>query len=422
MSFPRLPRRYFLRASGVAVGLPLLEAMLPAFAYAAASAPKMRMVAMNVGLGLHAPNFVPQQSGTDYEPTKYLDVIKEFRNDFTVISGTSHPEVGGGHLSSKCFLTCAAHPRSASFKNSISIDQLVAEKKRTETRFSSLALSVYGRGLSWSRSGVEIPSLTTGVQVYEKLFLQGRPSEKALQIQRLKDGQSVLDVVLDKSRRMQSRLGKQDRQKLQQYFTSVREAEQRLIKAEQWENIPKPKVSVEKPPVIAQRNDIIAKTRQLYDMLHLALQTDSTRVATLGVNGMNSVPNIPGISIDYHNCSHHGKDPQRLKQLAIIEIEQMKALNDFLKKLKQTEEAGSTLLGHTMVLFGSNLGNANNHDTRNMPILLAGGRFKHGKHLAFDKQNNYPLPNLYLSMLQQMGLELNSFASSTGTMKGLETI
>ncbi len=423
MSIPRLDRRTFLRASGVAIGLPLLEAMLPSSAYAASVTPKKRMVAVNVGLGLHAPNFVPEKSGVDYKLTKYLEVIKDYRKDFTVITGASHPEVAGGHFSGKSYLTCAAHPRSASFKNTISIDQLVAEKMGSETRFGSLVLSISGRGISWSRSGVEIPTSGSGTKVYEKLFLKGKASEIKQQIQRLKEGQSVLDVVMDKSLQMQMRLGKQDQQKLQQYFTSVREAEQRLVKAKEWQNIAKPIVNVEKPKRVAHKTDIIAKGRQLYDMIHLALQTDSTRVATLAANGMNSIPyGIPGITIDYHNCSHHGKDPERLKQLAIIEIEQMKSLRGFLKKLHETEEAGNTLLNNTMVLFGSNLGNANNHDSRNMPMLIAGGSFKHGQHLAFSQKKNYPLPNLYLSMLQQMGMEIDSFVSSTGTMKGFETI
>ena len=162
--------------------------------------------------------------------------------------------------------------------------------------------------------------------------------------------------------------------------------------------------------------------RLMYDMMHLAIQTDSTRFITYYFTGMNQVPAISGVDIDYHNLSHHGKDPAKLAQLALVESEVMKALHGFLKKLADSDEAGASLLDSTMVLFGSNLGNASSHDTRNMPIILAGGGFKHGQHLAFNQRNNYPLPNLYVSMLQRLGLESEVFASSTGTMEGLDVV
>jgi hypothetical protein len=158
----------------------------------------------------------------------------------------------------------------------------------------------------------------------------------------------------------------------------------------------------------------------MLDMAHLALQTDSTRVLTLMVQGHNSIPPVQGITQDWHNLSHHGKDPEKLAQLKLIELEQMKLLADFLAKLKASKESGSDLLANTSVLYGSNLGNASSHDTRNMPLLLAGGGFKHGQHLAFDTQQNYPLANLYVSVLQRLGIEAGKFASSTGTMRGLE--
>jgi hypothetical protein len=416
-----LSRRTFLRGTGVALALPLLDAMQPRTARAAAAAaPRHRIVAVNVGLGLHTPNLFPTTAGRDYEPTPYLRPLADLRDDFTVISGTSHPDVDGGHLAEKSFLTAAPHPSSASFRNSISIDQLAAERIGVETRFGYLALSLAGRGLSVSRSGVEIPTETRPSQVFANLFLEGKPDEKARRVQRLREGESVMDVVLDRARRMEQRLGPADRRKLDEYFTAVRETEVRLVKGRDWEARPKPAVAEPQPRDIDDKTDVIGRARLMYDMTHLALRTDSTRLVTFFANGINAVPQVDGVTSDYHNLSHHGRDEEKLEELAIVEVAQMTALRDFLLRLRETAEADANLLDRTMVLFGSNLGNASSHDTRNLPILLAGGGFRHGQHLRFEGESDYPLPNLFTSMLQRLGLEIDGFASSTGTMRGLE--
>ena len=221
---------------------------------------------------------------------------------------------------------------------------------------------------------------------------------------------------------MQSALGSRDRDKLDEYFTSVRELEQRLAQSEEWAKKPKPKVDAKPPQNITNPTDLIAKTRVWFDLIHLALQTDSTRLVTLQLLGTSGVPPIPGVSLGHHDLSHHGKDPTKIEQLKKIEMEKMKTLRDFLKKLKDTKEDGVTLLDRTMVFFSSNLGDASTHGVKNMPVLLAGGGFKHGQHLAFDPKSNPPLCNLYVSMLQRLGLEVDKFGSSTGTLTGLETL
>ncbi|MCH1440113.1 MAG: DUF1552 domain-containing protein [Rubripirellula sp.] len=417
-------RRSFLRASGVSLGLPMLESM-PRTASAdesegrQVSRSKRRMVAVNVELGLHGPNMTPTQSGSHYELSRYLKVLERFRNDFTYISGASHPEVDGGHASRKSFLTGMRHPLSAGFRNSISIDQLAAERLGAETRFASLSLSTSSAGISWSRSGVEIPAESRPSRVFKKLFVEGTGAEKILMVERLRKGQSVLDAVSEKARQMQRRVNGRDRQKLEQYFNSVREAEKRLVKAAEWEKQPKPVVDAKEPRDVLDPKCLIQRLDLMYDMMHLAIQTDSTRFITLSDPGRNLVPAITGVDTDHHMLSHHAKDPGKIAQLAIVETAIVEALGRFLDKLAESNEAESSLLDQTMVLFGSNLGNASNHDTRNMPILLAGGGFRHGQHLAFDQQNNYPLTNLFVSMLQQLGLEIDRFVSSTGTMRGL---
>ena len=412
-----LSRRNFLRASGVSLTLPVLESIGAA---AGAAHPRRRMIAIGLGLGLHAPNLIPEQTGREYQLTPYLELLKEFRDDFTVISGTSHPEVDGGHAADKSYLTAAPHPGSTSFRNTQSIDQLAAREIGLATRFSYVPLSDYGNSLSVSRSGVPVPGQSSPSRIFAKLFLEGRPDEKATQIERLKEGQSVLDMVMDKTRRMQTRVSRRDQEKLDEYLTAVRETEQRLVKAEAWEEHPKPTVDYQQPKDIGGYQDIIGRARLMYDMAQLAIQTDSTRLITYAIGGPTEAPSIPGVSEGYHNLSHHGQDPQKIKQLSAVESAHFQAFADFLGRLKASEEDGSNLLDRTMILYGSHLGNASNHNNTNMPILLAGGGFKHGQHLAFDQANNYPLPNLFVSMLQRLGLEIDRFASSTGTMRGLE--
>jgi hypothetical protein len=418
MSARSISRRQMLRASGVALGLPFLDAMTPAFARSAA--PRRRMVAVNFGLGLHLPHLVPAAAGREYALTPYLEELKDFREQFTVISGTSLPGVDGGHNAEKSFLTAAPHPNSASFRNTLSLDQLAAEKIGLETRFGFLALSQSGRGLAWTRSGAEIPSDSRPSQLYAKLFLDGKPNEKALRRQQLKDGRSVLDAVTVETDGLKRELGPVDREKLDDYLSALRETEQRLLRAEAWEGKPKPKTELPQPKDPADRNDLLQHAKLMYSLMHLALVTDSTRVLTFFENGMNAVPTIPGVTQDYHNLSHHGKDPAKIAELGVIERAQIACIGEFLGKLQSSREENATLLDLTMVLVGSNLGNASSHDNRNLPIVLAGGGFKHGQHLALGGERDYPLSNLFVSMLQRLGVETSSFGTGTGTMRGIE--
>lgn len=412
-----LSRRKFLRAAGVSLALPWLESMAPARALA--TKPQRRMVCICTPLGLHPPFFFPQKAGKDYELTPYLEVFKDLRDDFTVASGLSHPDVGPSHDSMNSFLTAAPHPeRRAGFRNTISLDQFAAEQLRGQTRFASLHLGE--GGISWTRSGAPVPADVYPSGVFARLFLDGRPDEIQAQARRLRDGQSILDSVRDQAKQMQPALGANDREKLDEYFTSVRELEQRLAQAEEWSKKPKPKVDVKPPQNITNGIDLVGKTRIWFDFIHLALQTDSTRLVTLTLLGTSGVPPVQGVSFGHHDLSHHGKDPNKIEQLKKVEIEKLKTLHDFLAKLKVTEEDGANLLDRTMVFFSSNLGDASTHGVKNMPVFLAGGGFKHGQHLAFDLKNPPPLSNLYASMLQRLGVEADKFGSSTGTLTGLE--
>jgi BMFP domain-containing protein YqiC len=417
-----IPRRSFLRGVGVALALPMLDAMLPAFG---ASTPpvKRRTVAICTTLGIYPENLFPKETGRGYKASPYSQVLEEFRDQFTIFSGLSHPEVDGGHASEASFLTAAPHPGASGFRNTISLDQLGIEKLSPDTRFSSLMLaSTTNYSLSWTRNGVNIPAEERPSKVFARLFLDGSAAEVDQQVRRLKDGQSIMDIVGNQAKGLQRAVGTQDREKLDQYFTSVRELEQRLVQAEDWARKPKPKVDMKPPTDPQNRADIIATTRPLFDLIHLAFQTDSTRMVTFRLQGLNQVPPIEGVTQDWHNLSHHGKDPTKLDELAIIEKTELHEVRNLLANLKASTEGGANLLDRTMVLYGSNLGNSSSHDTRNMPIVLAGGGFKHGQHLAFEPQSPPPLCNLYLQMLRQLGVDTNAFGSSKATsIPGFET-
>ncbi|HEY2573189.1 MAG TPA: DUF1552 domain-containing protein [Verrucomicrobiaceae bacterium] len=418
---PCLTRRHFLRGAGVSLGLPVLGYFQPTGRAAMLATPIRRMVCICTPLGLHAPFFFPAQSGKDYQLTPHLEQLKDFRNDFSVISGLSHPEVGSSHDSIYSFLTAAPHPElRAGFRNRISLDQFAAERIGGQTRVRSLSLSAEGGGLSWTRSGALVPSEVQPAAVFTRLFLEGRPDEVAAQARRLRDGMSILDTVRDQAKRMESSLGARDREKMDEYFTSVRELEQRMVVTEQWSKRPKPKVEAPVPQNIANSADLVGKTRLMFDLAHLALQTDSTRLVTMLLLGTSNVPPVPGVTLGHHDLSHHGQDPNKLAQLKLIELEQMKTVRELLEKLKKTQEQGASLLDRTMVLFSSNLGNAANHSTKNLPVLFAGGGFRHGQHLAFDPANGPPMSNLYVTMLQHLGIEADKFGSSNGTLTGLE--
>jgi hypothetical protein len=429
-----MSRRHFLRGTGIALSLPFLDAMLPPFARAAtASSPLVpgakprRMFGICNNLGLRPDLFFPTGSGANYTPSAYLSLLQEHRQDFTVFSGVSHPNVDGGHPSDISFLTAAPHPASSSFRNTISLDQHVAERIGTLTRFPSLTLAVNGggRGLSWTGTGVAIPPEQRAADVFNQLFLQGTPEQVEAQIHNLDRGRSILDTIAEQAKALERNLGARDRTRLDQYLTSVRDLEHRLQESRGWESKPKPVVSAPPPIDPANPAQYMDKVRVMYDLVRLAFETDSTRAVTLMLNSVGTpVVTIAGETItdSYHNLSHHGKAEEKLTQLKTLDEWHMKLLAGLFRDLKAVREGEDTLLDRTMILYGSNLGDANAHSTTNMPTLFAGGGFRHGQHLAFDKEQNYPLPNLFVSMLQRMGIEESRFASSTGRMSGLEMI
>lgn len=422
-----LTRRTFLRGAGVAMALPLLEQTgLKAGEGAAAQTHRMLLISNNLGV-LPKP-FFPATSGASYELSPYLQELKESRNDFTVFSGLSHPAVEGGHSTENCFLTAAKHPTSSGFRNTISLDQFAASQLKRETRFPTLNLGVNidkaNRSLSWTRDGVLLPAEDSAAGLFKKMFVQGTKAEVSERMQQLRRRGSILDVVSQSTKQFSRGLGQSDQKRLDQYFTSVRELEQRLHASGQWEQKPKPEIDQQPPKDVVDRALFFEKFEQMLTMAQLALQTDSTRIVTLMVDAFAT----PVFNLDeteksrtgYHNLSHHGMDPENLAQLEKADRQQIGLLKKTLNELAGIQSATGRLLDETMVLYGSNMGDANTHDNRNLPILLAGGGFRHGQHLAFDQHDNTPLSKLFVSMLQRMGVETDSFGSGTGTLTGLQ--
>jgi hypothetical protein len=426
-----ISRRHFLRGVGVALSLPFLDSMISPFARAAEAgstaaqnATPRRMFGICNNLGVLPGQFFPKGSGRDYVASPYLELLQEHRDDFTVFSGVSHPNVDGGHPSDVSFLTAAPHPASSSFRNTISLDQHIAERIGDQTRFPSISLSVNGnRSLSCTGTGVSIPPEQSASSVFRQLFLQGTPAQVEAKIRELDTGRSILDTVARQARLLQRDLTGEDRNRLEQYFGSVRDLEQRLQASRGWEDKPKPVVKEPEPVDPTNPAQYMDKVKLMYDLARLAFETDSTRAITLMLNSVGTpVLQIPGATISdgYHNLSHHGKAEDKLAQLKIIDQWHMRLLAGLFANLKSVREGEARLLDRTMILYGSNLGDANAHSTTNLPVLFAGGGFRHGQHLQYDPQQNYPLPNLFVSVLQRLGLEEGSFASSTGTMRGLE--
>lgn len=416
MPVQRIDRRTFLRASGVAIALPFLEAMIPA---SAAEAKKSltqppRMVLIGQPLGMYGPNFFPEKTGKDYEPSRYLKLLQAHRDQFTVFSGMSH-RYASGHFAEVAIMTGVAPEfiRDKDIKNGISLDKEVASHIGNQTRFPSLIL---GSGdVSWNRRGVRIPSEGRATQIFRKLFIAGTPEEESRELQRVKDGQSILDDVGDQIKAINKRVSSSDRNRLDLFLTSVREAEQSLQQDEHWSTTPKPHVDFPTPTSDFAGPQLLERSRQWYNIVHLAIQTDSTRVVSLWL-GTQERPDIPGVNLGHHDASHHGQDPGKLEQLAMIEEAEIQMLSEFLDKMKATTEGDHNLLDRTAVFYTSNLGNSSSHDNNNLPIILAGGGFKHQGHIAYDTKNNTLLSNLYVRMLHQMGIEAKSFGASNGVI------
>jgi len=425
-NFKPIDRRTLLRgAGGVAMALPVLEAMSSPHKEVVST---KRMVATGIFFGMMPHLFHPKEVGRDYKTPELLKPLEHLRDEFTIFSGLDH-NIGGGHSGTKYFLSGIPVEQSRGYsEGNISVDQKAAEFVGGQTRYPSLALgchSIQDHQISWTRNSQTLRPIERPSQLFDLLFRNDSPKQRVDRKKAFADRSSILDLVQGQAKSFQHKLSKSDTEKLDQYFTSVRELEVRVERSAQWLDKPKPTTSYQLPKIV-DTMVLRDQTAVFYDLMTLALQTDSTRVMTLSFANLGKDNGgLKGVNTGYHTLSHHGKVQAVMEELAIIETFHTSQFARFLDQLKSIQEPdGNTLLDNTMALFGSGMSSANSHSNRDLPILLAGGGFRHGehKHYARDGRESVQLSNLYLSMLQHLGLPLEKFNKSTGTLTGLEAV
>ncbi len=409
-----LDRRRFLRGAGACLALPFLETFARG---AARTAPVQRLVCVANPFGMINDAFFPAETGVAAALPENLRALEELRGEFTVLSNLDHG-FGGGHGATHAFLSGVRSIEAASMPNgNVTLDQFCADRVTGQTRFAVLNTSAGsndggGVELSWTRSGVMVPSIQKVSRVFQMLFVDD-PADQAGQRAAHYDQQgSILDAVNEQAKAMNRRLSGRDQQKLDQYFTSVREVEKSLQEEKAWLSRPRPKVDMKEP-----RNGTVTQQLPiLFDLLALALQTDSTRVATIEVPGAFDVAGVGLEPKGYHGYSHHGKDPTLMAGMRKVERYQIDQVARFMKKLAELD-----LLDSTQILFGSGMSDGSAHTNKNLPILVAGGGYAHQTHLAMpaDQGKRVPLCNLYLTMAQRFGANTEAFGNSRGTINGL---
>jgi len=394
---------------GLGLALPWLESS------AMADAPRpRRLVCVGNHLGFYPGNFFPKDAGKDYTPTSTLKPLEEHRDALTVFSNLDH-ELNGGHKAVQGFLTSIKKEEAAGFPaKNISLDQIAAEHVGSSTRFPSINAGIQqGTDMCWTRAGVHVPPVNNPATLFRGLFVNSPESEREVERTRLKHRGSVLDALRDSANALNRTLNVADRDKLDQYLTSVRDVERRLQMSKEWLDRPKPKSPIEE--VQDEERQHIDEVAVFYDLMALALQTDSTRVATFetGLGFRTAELNLGS----YHGLSHHGKSEGRIEQLQVVESFLTTKLSDFISRLKEAK-----ILDDTMIVFGSGMSDGSSHSNRNLPVLLAGGGLKHQGHLVCPAQQHkrVPLSNLWLSVLQWFGSESERFGRSTGTFSPMK--
>ncbi len=417
-------RRFILQSLGATLALPGLPS-LRAGQIGASSALQVakgagmgakRFVAIGNLLGYQTKQFFPATTGRSYEKTTLLEPLWDNRSHMTVFRGLDHG-VKGGHFAVHSFLSGVLNSEAQNRPDgNVSIDQYLADEVGFETRFPSLTVGSEGGihggcQIAWTKSGVRVPPITGPAQLFDQLFT-GDPKER--QARRAAENHvqgSILDSVLADANRLSREVDREDKDKLDEYFTSVRDVEKRLELRKRWADEPKPQAPFQKP---ANRNTV-DDLPMLYELIALALQTDSTRIATLEIGG-DFLPQNLGIDKAYHGLSHHGNDPEAIGHLITLEKYQIDHFGKFLTRLSKIQDGDRTLLDSTCVVFGSGIGDANTHKNSDLPIILAGGGYSHGefREVPRDGINKVPLCNLFVDIAQRMGVETDSFGSSTG--------
>ena len=421
MNTPRMNRRHFLsKLSGAALTFPWFS-NLALHGAEAAKAPR-RLVCIGLDFGLRPESFFPTSHGPELELTPLLKPLGRWRKKMTVFSQLEHPGVQGGHYGVHAFLSGVRREQSAGFKDGcVTLDQMAEEHLGGLTRFPSLCLGVgSGDAISWTRSGIAVPKLEDPGVAFDMLFKPQRKSAAAARRAELSENDSVLALIAQDAERVAPHLDRWDREKMDEFMGAMRDFERANASNMAWLDKPLPVTTGQKPEWKSE--GCMDRVRANFDVAALALQADATRIITLNIGGALPVTNIPGINRGYHDLSHSGQDPDKLRQLHIIESALMAELDHFLERLSTMKDiGGGSLLDNTTVVFGSGMGNASAHANTNLPVVLAGDGFKHGHHLFFPKNGRQqtPLCNLFVTLLQQMGIERDQFGSSSGNLNQL---
>lgn len=413
-----ISRRSFLKAAGISIALPAFES----FGQVAASKPPMRLVCICSGLGMNPESFFPKSFERDYKLSAVLSPLEALRDDFTVFSHMDHPGIFTKHEAMNSILSGVDANHTAPGKN-VSVDQVAASHVGYQTRFPSVHISLAGsQGSSWSRSGIKVREEGDPLALFQKLFVDDPGAAKKARRSELVQQGSVLDLVREQAKRFERNVNQPDRAKLDEYLTAVREAEMKIQGMKRWEDVPKPKVEFDEKEHAHCSVDYETLSPLMFDLLFLAIQSDTSRFFTAGFGMHNHVIELDGVKEGYHSLSHHGNLEEKLKQLRIIETFYIAQMARFMAKLKSARTEQSHLLNETMVWFGSGLGDAARHSNRDLPLILAGGGLKHGAHLDCTRPDGRqtPLNNLFTTMLQNFGVETDRFNNATGTMSQLQ--
>ena len=446
---PRIDRRHLLRGVGAAVALPMLECMTKPRPRREGGDPPRRAVFLYVPNGVHTLAWQIERAGADYELTAPMASLVAHRDVLTPISGLHHPAgIGKAHECEKIWLTGAEmDPRVQPFRNSISVDQRMAEVVGAETRHPSLALSMSDGTLSWSRDGVPLPATARPGDLFERLFRPSADTGEARRALRRRGG--VLDAVLDDARRLRARVGRGDAARLDEYLAALREVEERTRRADRWLDVPLPEIDDVAAERITRRlpdEAVAERTRTMIDLVVLALRSDVTRVVTLklGSETRTPAPESLGVRQGRHELSHHNGDPTKVAALTRWDAFLTEQLAYLLDRLREPDDGAEPLIDRTMVLFGSGMSYGHSHGNANLPLLLAGGGalgLRHGRHVDYnlphiggydldDPKAHYQLCvrpvdpdarmcDLLLTMLHRMGVRDDSFGDSRGVISEL---
>ncbi len=418
-------RRFLLKTAGATLALPGLSSLMAKTSNSMATLQATRgagigarrFVAIGNLLGFQQKSFFPATAGKGYEKTTLLSPLEKLRNELTVYRGLDHG-IKGGHFAVHSFLSGVLHSEAKDREDgNVTIDQFLAEKVGNQTRFPSLTVGSEGGihggcQLSWTRSGVRVPPITNPGELFERLFVDDTPERRRQRGQENKLQKSILDAVNEEAKGLSRKVNHEDREKLDEYFTSIRDVEKRLELRGRWADHAKPGAPFEKPANANTVDDL----PMLYELIALALQTDSTRIATLEIGG-SFLPQNLGINKSYHSLSHHGNKEDAIANLIALETYQIDHFGKFLNRLSSVKDGEGTLLDSTSVLFGSGIGSGNSHTNSDLPLVLAGGGYRHGEFKKVEGKgiNKVPLCNLFVDLARRMGVETDSFGNSTGT-------